>query len=118
MGTLKWIEGTAGYFTYFQLVLGWLMVLAFFHQKKYQYLTIENGLLTKNSLKRKTIQLEKIEQIQSFPGRIKIYTSEKDLSINTLILDEDSLKAMYKTLGSLQLEQQENPFSGWSPAGS
>lgn len=116
MGTLKWIEGTASYFTYFQLVLGGLMIVTYFHQKKFQYLTIENGLLIKNSLKRKTIQLDKIEQIQSIPGRIKIFTSEKSLSINTSILDEDSLKDLYQILGSLELEQQENPFIGWSKA--
>lgn len=118
LGSLKAFEGTASYFTYFQLVLGFLMVITFFFQKKHQYLNIENGFLTKYGLRRKTIQLDEIEQLQSFPGRIKVYTSKKSLSINTSIIEEDSSHDLYRVLGSLKLESQENPFLGWSPAES
>ena len=118
LGGLEIYKGGANYFTYFQLLLGFLMVIIFFFQKKYQYLTIENGFLTKFGLRKKALQLDKIEQVQSFPGRIKIYTSENSLSINTSIVDEDLSHDLYRVLGSLNLKSRENPFVGWAQVNS
>ncbi len=116
LGGVKAFEGTASYFIYFQLLFGILMVGTFFFQKRHQYLSIENGFLTKHGLRRRTVQLDEIEQVQSFPGKIKIYTSDSSLSINTSIIDEDSSQDLYRALGSLELKSQENPFTGWSQA--
>ena len=114
-GALKAFEGTAEFIHYVQLILGILMVFSFFYERKFQYLVIENGLLTKNSLLRKTIEIDRINRIQSFPGRIKIATSEKNLSINISVIDKESINDLYRILGSLDLEPQKNPFTGWSP---
>ena len=114
LGALKWFEGEADYFNYFQLVLGCLMVGTPFFEHHNQYLKIENGILTKNSLRKKTIQLDEVIEIQSFPGRIKLFTSVKNLSINTSIIDDDSIQDLYPVLGSLELDAQENPFIGYA----
>ncbi|WZL89192.1 hypothetical protein VS868_00150 [Salinimicrobium sp. 3283s] len=112
LGGLKIYEGTASYFTFFQLLLGILLIGAFFFQKKHQYLSIQKGLLTKNSLRKQSIELDEIEQVQSFPGRIKLFTSEEKLSINTEVIENDSLHKLLSTLGSLEVEQ--NPFVGYA----
>ena len=118
MSSLRIFEGTASYFTYFQLLLGLLMIGTYFFEMKYQYLSIKNDVLTKNNLIKKTVQLDKIEQVQTFPGRIKLASSEKNLSINTSIIDKESINDLYRVLGSLELEPQKNPFTGWSKAES
>lgn len=114
IGTIKAFEGTAGFIHYVQLILGILMVGSFFLERKFQYLNIEDGILTKYRLRKKTIHLDRIIRIQSLPGKIKLYTSDESLRINTGIIEEDSLKEFYRVLGSLELETQENPFIGWS----
>lgn len=113
-GAVKWFEGTASYFTYFQLAFGILVVGSYFFERRNQYLRIKKGFLTKNSFRGKTIQLDEVEKIQSFPGKIKLFTSEEEISINTGIIEEESLKDLYRLLGSLELEPKENPFIGWS----
>ena len=117
-GALKTYEGTADFVHYIQLVLGILMVSSFFLERKFGYLRIENGMLTKYFFIKRVIEIDKITNIQSLPGRIKLATPEKNLSINTSIIDKESIKDLYRVLGSLQLESQENPFTGWSPVNS
>ena len=117
-GILKVYEGTAEFFHYIQLVLGLLMVASFFLERKLQYLVIGNGRLTKNFFIRKTIQLDEIKSIKTLPGRIKLATPDKKLGINTSVIDEESIKDLYRVLGSLELESKNNPFTGWTKAGS
>lgn len=117
-GALKAFEGTADYFHYVQLILGLLMVGSFFTERKFGYLKIENGILTKYSVRKRSISLSKIKGIRSLPRRIQIATPEKNFNINVSVIDKESLKDLYKTLGSLELESQQNPFTGWSPASS
>jgi hypothetical protein len=94
------------------------MVLSFFLERKFGYLSIEDGILKKYFFIKRVIEIDKITNIQSLPGRIKLATPEKTLSINTSIIDKESIKDLYRVLGSLQLESQENPFTGWSPVNS
>ena len=112
LGGLRIFEGTATYFTYFQLFLGILMVGTFFFKKKHQYLSIEKGFLIKNSLRKKTIELHNIVQVQSYPGSIKLFTSEEKIGINTGIIEKDSLQLLLNIIGSLEV--QENPFAAYA----
>lgn len=113
-GGLKIMDGTADYFNSFQLVLGLLMVGNYFFERKYQYLRIEYGVLTKNSFRRKTVTLKEIVKIESFPGKIRLLTSEEKLIINLQVIEEDSCKDLYPVLGSLDLGSNDNPFIGYS----
>ena len=117
-GVLKAYQGTAELFHYIQLILGSLMVASFFLERKFQYLVIENGRLTKNFFIKKTIQLDEIKEIKSLPGRIKLVTPDKNLGINTGVIDKESIKDLYRVLGSLELDSQKNPFIGWSTTNS
>ncbi|GAB2770811.1 hypothetical protein [Salinimicrobium soli] len=98
---------------YLQVFCGLFAVGAYFYESHFQYLNIDNGILTKNTLRKKSLQLDKIERIQSFPGKIKLFTSEEKLSINTELIDDDSRKDLLISLGSLEIEN--NPFIGYSP---
>ena len=111
---VKITEPTATYFAFFQLILGLLMIGSFFFEQHHQYLKIQGELLVKNAIRRKTIPLDEVVQISSLPGRIKIFTEKEKLSINTMIIDQDSLNNLYPILGSLDLDPAHNPFSGYS----
>lgn len=113
-GALKAFEGTAGSIHYVQLVLGILMVVSFFLERNFGYLKIEDGKLTKYSFSWTTIDLNRITGIKSLPGKIRITTPEKKLNVNTSVIDKESIKELYRSLGSLELDSQENPFTGWS----
>ncbi|WP_029035966.1 hypothetical protein [Salinimicrobium xinjiangense] len=115
-GALKAFEGTAGFIHYVQLILGILMVGSFFLERKFGYLSIEDGILTKYSLRKRSISLSTINRIQSLPGRIKLTSPETNFSINTSVIDKESIKDLYRVLGSLELESQKNPFIGWCRA--
>ncbi len=117
-GALKAFEGTADFVHYIQLILGILMVSSFFLERKFGYLSIEDGILKKYFFIKRVIEIDKITNIQSLPGRIKLVTPQKNLSINTSIIDKESISDLYRVLGAIQLESQENPFTGWSPVNS
>lgn len=117
-GTLKAFEGTADLIHYVQLIFGILMVVSFFLERKFGYLNIKNGILRKYFFSWTTIDLDKITQIQSYPGRIKLITPERNLSLNTSVIDKESIKDLYRVLGSLELKRQKNPFTGWSSINS
>ena len=95
-----------------QFLLGLLMVASYFYERKYQYLIIKNGKLTKNRFLTKSLQLNKVTKIQSFPGKIKLFTSEEKLNINTGLIDDESMNGLLKVLGSLEVGN--NPFIGYS----
>lgn len=97
---------------YLQLFFGLFAVGAYFYESHFQYLIVENGTLTKNTIRRKSLQLDKINKIHSFPGKITVFTSEEKLSINTELIDKDSRNDLLKVIGSLEVEN--NPFIGYS----
>ena len=113
-GLLRLLEEPENSWLYYlQLLFGLFAVGAYFYERHFQYLLIENGILTKNSIRRKSLQLDKITRIHSLPGRIKLFTSEEKLSINTELIEDDSRNDLLKVLGSLEVEH--NPFIGYSP---
>ena len=110
---LRLIDDPENPWLYFlQLLLGLFVVAASLYERHYQYLQIVNGVLTKNSFRRKSIPLEEVIRIESLPGKIKLFTSEEKLSINTELIAEDSRNDLLGILGSLEVEH--NPFIGYS----
>ena len=106
-------SGLSHYLIYgLQLLLGLVMVASYFYERKFQYLVIEHGKLTKNRFISKSLQLSEVNRIQSFPGKIKLFTSEEQLSINTELIEDNSWNDLLKILGSLEVEN--NPFMGYS----
>ena len=103
-------ESDNSWLSYLQLFLGLFGVAAYFYERHFQYLLIENGTLIKNNIRRKSLQLTEINRIQSFPGKIKLFTSKEKFSINTEIIAEDSRNDLLRVFGSLEVEK--NPFIG------
>ncbi len=85
------------------MLLGILQLGTYFYENKNQYLTIENGTITKNHLISKTINLKELVGIKKFAGDYILKTDTSDLRINTTIIDEHSLKELDRFIDNLNL---------------
>jgi hypothetical protein len=86
-----------------QICTGLLILIIYFFERRKQYLTIENGLLVKNSFVPKKINLTEIKWIQKFAGDYKLKTDKEELTIDTQIIDKYSLTDLNTELNKLNL---------------
>ena len=98
---------------YGYLVIGVLYVGYYFYNLTNQYLTIENGTIRKNGLYgfRKHINLNEVNWIKKFAGDYTLKTEQKELKINTELIDKDSLTELNKILAKLNLPPEKTPFA-------
>jgi len=75
-----------------------------FFQKNYKYLTIENGIINVNGPFGKKLILTEIKRIKKFAGDYILKTDEKELTINTQIIDPNSLAELNAELKKLNVE--------------
>lgn len=88
---------------------GWIVIsLIYFciyiYQKKHKYIIIENGFLKIQGLFKKKIELNKIKRIKVFAGDYILGADGYSLTINTLIVDSNSLNILKKELEKLNVE--------------
>lgn len=88
---------------------GWivisLMYLGFyFYQKKYKYVSIDNGIIMVDGPLGKKLNLKDIKRVKKFAGDYILKTDDKDLAINTQIIDPDSLAELNAELEKLDVE--------------
>jgi hypothetical protein len=88
---------------------GWIVISLiylglYFYQKKYKYLTIENGIINVNGPFGKKLNLTEIKRIKKFAGDYILKTEKKELTINTHIIDPKSLTELNAELEKLNVE--------------
>ena len=74
-----------------QFGAGIFMIILYYFENRKQYLTMENGELTKNTLFPKKIKLNQIKSIREFAGDLKLITDKNEIVIDTQIIDPNSL---------------------------
>ena len=121
LGIVWIVLGTLGIVTddkirwtdYGYLVIGFLYVGLYLYDLKNQYLTIENGTIRKNGLygSGKRINLNEINWIKKFAGNYTLKTEQKELKINTELIDKDSLKELNEILAELNLPTEKTSFA-------
>ncbi|UMB52639.1 hypothetical protein MKD41_09855 [Lutibacter sp. A64] len=89
---------------YGYIVISILYLLTYFYQKQYKYITIENGILKINGAFGKKINLSEVKQIKKFAGDYILKTNKKELTINTQIIDPDSLIELNTELEKLNVK--------------
>ena len=112
---------TAGFFwfMFFNVILfekeelssldyGWIVMYLiylgiFFYRKKYYYLTIINDNIRVNGPLGKELKLTEIKRIKKFAGDYIIKTDRKEMTINTQIIDPNSLKELDVELEKLDV---------------
>jgi len=96
---------------YGYLVVGILYVGEYLFDVTNQYLTIENGVLKKNSMFGKKINLNEIIWIKKFTGNYILKTENQELKINTELIDKKSLEELNEILITLKLPSEKTPFA-------
>ena len=93
---LNWID-------YGWIVMSFIYLGIFFYQKKYKYITIEDGIIRINGPLGKELKLTEIKRIKKFAGDYIIKTDRKEMTINTQIIDPNSLKELDAELEKLEV---------------
>ena len=76
-----------------------------------QYLSIDQDQIKVNYPFGKKIKLSDVNWIKKFAGDYIIKTDEKELTINTQIIDRDSLEDLNKVLSNISLPPDKTPFA-------
>jgi len=104
LGTTAVIFNPESFFNYGYLLMGILYAGTYLFENKKQYLTIENGIISKNHLIPKKINLNEIKRIKKFAGDYILKTDSTELRINTELIEENSLAELNTVLEKLNLE--------------
>ena len=88
---------------------GWIVIalayfINYFYQKKYNYVTIENGFINVNGPFGKKLNLTEIKRIKKFAGDYILKTDTKELTINTQFIEPNSLAELTTELKKLNAE--------------
>ena len=97
--------------TYPWLILSILQIGTWYYQNKFQYLQIENNVLTKNSLFPKSIELSKITAIRKYRNSFLIESKEKNIKIYKDVISTASLYQLTDLLNEIQLNRSEEHTS-------
>jgi hypothetical protein len=88
---------------------GWIFISLLYlgmyvYLKNYKYLTIENGVIKQNGWFEKKINLNEIKRIKKFAGDYILKTDNKEMTINTQIIEPTSLSELNEELEKLDVE--------------
>lgn len=103
-GTTAVIFDSENVFNYVHLIIGILYFGTYLFENNKQYLIIENGIISKNHLIPKKINLNEIRRINKFAGDYILKTDSTELRINTELIEEKSLEELHTLLDNLNLE--------------
>ena len=93
---LNWLD-------YGNIAFGFIYFAFFLYQNKLGYLSIENGFIKHNDPFGATLKLSEIKEIKRFAGDYILKTDSKKLSINTQVIDPNSLIDLQEELAKLNL---------------
>lgn len=94
------------YLKYGYLFIGVLFLSTYIFEKIQHYLTIENGVITKNKLFPKRMQLDKITDVRYFAGEYKLISDTSEMRILTQFIDKESLEDLKAVIETLKLQIQ------------
>lgn len=104
LGILAIIFNPDNIFSYGYIIMGFLYFGTYIFENRIQYLTIENGTISRNSLISKKINLTDIIRIKKFAGDYILKTDNTEFRINTQIIEKESLIALDTELQKLNLD--------------
>lgn len=89
---------------YGYLFISILYLALYFYQRQNNYLIIEGGIIKMNGLFGKKVNLTEIKSIRKFAGDYSLKTDKKDFTINTQMIDPNSLAELNTELEKLKVE--------------
>lgn len=106
-GCIAFLLGSKPLFIYPWLILGLLEIGTWYYENKYQYLKIENNILTRNSLFPKSIDLNQITAIRKYKSTIVVESYDKRIKIYKDMIAPDSLTELTDLLDMIELKPQQ-----------
>ena len=100
------LSDSADWFDYSWFLLSGFYLTLYFYQKKEHYLTIESGIIKQNWPFGKKLNLDEVKQIKLFAGDYILKTDTEELSINSQLINSESLTVLNEELAKLEI--------GWS----
>jgi hypothetical protein len=86
------------------LILAIIFLFTLFYRKRKQYLTLENGVISKNSLFHKPLKMSEIKRIEKKSEKYILKTDLRKFTIDTKIIAEKSLSELITELEKLNIE--------------
>lgn len=84
-----------------QITSAAISLIMFSYQKRKQYLSLEVGVLVKNSFFPKKIWLQDVKAIKEYAGKIYLKGGKKDFTIEKQMIDEKALELLQDELQKL-----------------
>ncbi len=89
---------------YGYLLISILYMALYFYQRQNNAITIERGVIKMGGLFGKKLNLTEIKSIKKFAGDYILKTDNKELTINTQMIDSNSLTDLNTELEKLEVE--------------
>ena len=97
------LSDSADWFDYSWFLLSGFYLTLYFYQKKEHYLTIESGIIKQNWPFGKELNLDEVKQIKLFAGDYILKTDTEELSINSQLINSESLTVLNEELAKLEI---------------
>ncbi|HCQ17506.1 MAG TPA: hypothetical protein DIU20_14655 [Cryomorphaceae bacterium] len=86
---------------------GLAFLISFFYENSHQYLTIKDDFIQKNSLLPRRLNLSEITSVKKFARDYTLKTPEREMVIDTQIIDPESLEELDRVLDKLSVPLKE-----------
>ena len=90
-----------GWVDYGWMVISGLYLALYYHQRKNKYISIEDGIIKKNEWFGKKLSLAEVKEVREFAGNYIIKTDERELVVNTDIINPDEIPELIEALKQL-----------------
>ncbi len=94
--TVRWMD-------YGFVFISFLFIATYLYESTQQYITIKNGFIQINQLFGKKMKLDEIKSIRKFAGDYILETDTSKLTINTNLIEEESLSNLDSVLSELNV---------------
>lgn len=111
LGTIAFVFDTSSLLNFGYLAFGLIYLGTYFFEQNKQYLTIENGIITKNQIIPRQIKLDEIIHIKKLAGDYVLKTEQNELRITIDFIEKDSLLELETILEDLNLNGKEAPLN-------
>ncbi len=100
---------TPNWLDYLYFFISITYITHFLYDQKHHYLIIENGVIKPNKLygMKPKIKVDDIQSVTKKWGEYKVESSGKSLSINTQLIEPESLEALKRFFKSLELPEEK-----------
>jgi len=107
IGLVGIIIGSESLFIYPWLILGLLELGTWYYENKYQYLKIDNNILTKNSLFSKSIDLTQLSAIRKYKSTLVLESKDQSIKIYKDMIALESLTQLTDLFNEIELKPQQ-----------